>query len=64
MKAVDSSIKIFAPDECEYFDAYYESLFKGDNSAVDVSGKAPGQSYYYVDGVSWHSYIGYPPEKN
>jgi hypothetical protein len=61
MKAVDPSIKIFAPDECEFYDSYYEALFKGDNSTTDISGKVPGQSYYYVDGISWHRYIGYPP---
>jgi hypothetical protein len=61
MKAVDPSIKIFAPDECDFYDSYYEALFKGDNSDADISGKVPGQSYYYIDGVSWHRYIGYPP---
>jgi hypothetical protein len=61
MKAVDPTIKIFAPDECDYYDSYYETLFKGDNSDADISGKVPGQDYYYVDGVSWHRYIGYGP---
>ena len=61
MKAVDPTIKIFAPDEC-YIEAYYDELLSGDNVPADISGKVPGQEYYYVDGVSWHLYAGYPPE--
>lgn len=62
MKAVDPTILIFGPDSCDYGDVVYGQLFKGDNSANDVSGKVPGKSYYYVDGVSWHRYVGYGPE--
>jgi hypothetical protein len=61
MKAVDPTIEIFAPDECDYLDLYYTALFSGTNNATDISGMVPNQSYYYVDGVSWHRYIGYPP---
>ncbi len=61
MKAVDPTIQIFAPDEC-YIEAYYDALLSGDNGPADISGKVPGQEYYYVDGVSWHLYTGYPPE--
>ncbi len=61
MKTVDPTIKIFAPDECDFYDEYYGALFMGDNGPVDISGKVPGQTYYYVDGISWHRYVGYPP---
>jgi hypothetical protein len=61
MKAVDPTIQIFAPDEC-YIEAYYDELLSGDNGLADISGKVPGQDYYYIDGVSWHLYTGYPPE--
>jgi hypothetical protein len=63
MKAVDPSILIYAPDECDFVDITYGALFKGDDSAADISGKVPGQEYYYVDGISWHRYIGFPPEE-
>jgi hypothetical protein len=53
MKAVDSTIKIFGPDECDYNNAYYPDLFGGKN---DITGKIPGKSYYYCDGLSWHRY--------
>jgi hypothetical protein len=53
MKAVDSTIKIFGPDECDYMDTYYNDLFGGKN---DITGKIPGKSYYYCDGLSWHRY--------
>ena len=62
MKAVDPTIKIFAPDECDFYDAYYAALLRGDDSATDISGKVPGQNYYYNDGVSWHRHVGYTPE--
>jgi len=61
MKAADPTIKIFAPDEC-YIEDYYYALLSGDNGPADISGKVPGQNYYYIDGVSWHLYTGYPPE--
>ena len=53
MKAVDSSIKIFGPDECGYFPKVYEPLFGGD---ADITGKVPGKNYSYCDGLSWHRY--------
>jgi hypothetical protein len=62
MKAVDPTIKIFAPDECDFYDEYYAALLKGDDSAADISGKLPGKDLYYIDGISWHRYVGYPPE--
>jgi hypothetical protein len=53
MKEVDSTILIFGPDECDYMDNYYNDLFGGKN---DITGKIPGKSYYYCDGLSWHRY--------
>ena len=61
MKAVDPSIRIFAPDECDFLGTYYGALFSGNGDASDVSGRIPGADYFYVDGVSWHRYVGYPP---
>jgi hypothetical protein len=52
MKAIDSTIIIYGPDECDYMD-YYNDLFGGKN---DISGKVPGHTYYYCDGLSWHRY--------
>ena len=51
MKAVDPTIKIFAPDECEYMD-YYNDIVGG---ASDITGK-DANGRYYVDGISWHRY--------
>jgi hypothetical protein len=53
MKAVDPTIKIFGPDECDYLDAMYDNLFGGAN---DITGLVPGKNYYYCDGLSWHRY--------
>lgn len=53
MKEIDSTIKIFGPDYCYYIDEGMNDLFGGKN---DISGKIPGKSYYYCDGISWHSY--------
>jgi hypothetical protein len=52
MKAADSTILIYGPDECDYMD-YYNDLFGGKN---DIAGKIPGHTYYYCDGLSWHRY--------
>ena len=52
MKAVDPTIKIYAPDECEYFDELYNALLGGSN---DITGK-DGNGRYYIDGISWHRY--------
>jgi hypothetical protein len=52
MKLADSTIQIYGPDECDYMD-YYTDLFGGKN---DISGKIPGHTYYYCDGLSWHRY--------
>ena len=52
MKAVDPSIKIYGPNECDYMD-YYDDLFGGKN---DITGKVPGKDYYYCDGLTWHRY--------
>ena len=62
MKAVDPTIKIYAPDECDYHDVYFNAIIKGDNSANDITGKVPGKDYYYLDGLAWHRYVGYAPE--
>lgn len=61
MKAVDPTIRIFAPDECYFYEDYYAALLSGDDSPADISGKVPGQEYFYIDGISWHLYVGYPP---
>ncbi|PKQ26018.1 MAG: hypothetical protein CVT64_05955 [Actinobacteria bacterium HGW-Actinobacteria-4] len=63
MKEVDPTIKIFGPNECDFYEDYYGELFSGDGSASDISGKVPGEDYYYTDGVAWHLYVGYPPEE-
>ena len=63
MKAVDPTIRIFAPDECDLLDVYYGELLSGNGSLNDISGKVPGQSYWFVDGISWHRYVGYPPAR-
>jgi Glycoside hydrolase family 44 len=52
MKAVDSTIMIYGPNECDYM-GYYNDLFGGKN---DIAGKVPGHDYYYCDGLSWHRY--------
>jgi hypothetical protein len=52
MKAVDPTIKIYGPNECDYME-YYDELFGGEN---DITGKVPGQDYYYCDGLTWHRY--------
>ena len=52
MKTADSTILIYGPDECDYMD-YYNDLFGGKN---DITGKVPGHTYYYCDGLSWHRY--------
>jgi hypothetical protein len=53
MKEVDSTIKIYGPDECDYIEDMYNDLFGGEN---DITGKIPGHTYYYCDGLSWHRY--------
>lgn len=53
MKAVDPTIKIYGPDFCYYIEEAVSDLFGGKN---DISGKIPGQNYYYCDGISWHRY--------
>lgn len=52
MKMVDSTIKIYGPDECDYMD-YYNDLFGGKN---DITGNIPGHTYYYCDGLVAHRY--------
>ena len=52
MKSVDSTIKIYGPDECDFQD-YYNDLFGGKN---DITGLVPGKNYYYCDGLTWHRY--------
>ena len=52
MKAVDSTIMIYGPNECDYME-YYDDIFGGKN---DITGKVPGHSYYYCDGLTWHRY--------
>jgi len=53
MKEVDPSIRIFAPDECDWYDVMFDSLLGGDS---DITGKDAG-GRYYIDGVSWHRYV-------
>jgi hypothetical protein len=52
MKSVDSTILIYGPNECDYMQ-YYDDLFGGKN---DITGKVPGHTYYYCDGLTWHRY--------
>ena len=52
MKSVDSTMLIYGPNECDFM-PYYDDLFGGKN---DISGKVPGHSYYYCDGLTWHRY--------
>lgn len=52
MKAVDPTIKIYGPNECDYME-YYDDLFGGKN---DITGKVPGKNYFYCDGLTWHRY--------
>jgi hypothetical protein len=52
MKSVDSTILIYGPNECDFM-PYYDDLFGGKN---DITGKVPGHSYYYSDGLTWHRY--------
>jgi len=52
MKAVDPSIRIFAPDSAWYNDALFAALLGG---SADISGKDPS-GRYYIDGVSFHRY--------
>ncbi len=61
MKAVDPTIKIYAPDACDMDTLMYGALFAGDDGPADISGLIPGTKTYYVDGVSWHRYVGYAP---
>lgn len=53
MKEADPSIKIYGPNCCDYFDEVYDDLFGGKN---DITGKVPGKSYYYCDGLTFHRY--------
>jgi len=53
MKEVDSRIKIFVCDECDYFDTLYEGLIAG---PFDLCGK-DDNGHYYIDGFSWHRYV-------
>lgn len=55
MKEVDPTIKIYGPDEAEFFDGYYTELFNS-GSENDIGGLVPGKNYYYIDGISWHRY--------
>lgn len=53
MKAIDPAIKIFAPDECDYFDDMYNAFLGGTS---DLTGKDE-HGHYYIDGISWHRYV-------
>jgi hypothetical protein len=57
MKAANPNIKIFVPDECDFWD-YYKELFKAtaEVGPNDVSGKTPDGKSWMVDGISWHRY--------
>ncbi|MBN1362012.1 MAG: hypothetical protein JW993_15560 [Sedimentisphaerales bacterium] len=54
MRDVDPTIRIFAPDECDYFEDMYNELLGG---SADITGKDE-KGRYYIDGVSWHRYVG------
>lgn len=55
MKAVDPTIKIYGPDEAYFMEDVYAQLFTL-GSAYDIAGKIPGKNYYYLDGITWHTY--------
>lgn len=66
MKAIDATIKIVAP-ALTYYGAYDGNtpaakimpiLLSGNNSASDITMVVPGQSYYYIDVVDFHTYAG------
>lgn len=53
MKAVDSSIKIFAPDLAAYYNEAYEALLLDNKNSIagrDENGN------WYIDGVNFHTY--------
>lgn len=52
MKAVDPSIKIFAPDAAWYNEPLYLPLIGGE---LDITGKDEN-GHWFIDGVSFHSY--------
>ncbi len=61
MKEVDPNIKIFGPDEAWLDDNEHKYLFwtgsdAGFPNTYNISGKVPGKSYYYCDGLSIHMY--------
>ncbi len=53
MKRVDPSIKIYGFDEAYFIRPAYDVLFGGQH---DITGRVPGERYYYCDGLSWHRY--------
>ncbi|MFA9393032.1 MAG: glycoside hydrolase family 44 protein [Prolixibacteraceae bacterium] len=53
MKAVDPSIKIFAPDEAAYSNELYEALLLDDKKSV--AGRDDNGNWY-IDGVTFHNY--------
>lgn len=53
MKAVDPTITIVGPDECDYFDDVYTELFTAPDG---IGGRIPGKDAYYCDVISWHRY--------
>ncbi|MCU0792533.1 MAG: glycoside hydrolase family 44 protein [Opitutaceae bacterium] len=53
MKAVDPTIKIFGPDECDLFEEFHEKLF---GPELDLGARVPGKPYHYIDGLAWHRY--------
>ncbi|MEP7125499.1 MAG: hypothetical protein ABJE95_31490 [Byssovorax sp.] len=58
MKLADPNIKIFAPD-LGWFDWGYIDALIGNgvqNGKFDITGKSPGHGFYYIDGVTIHTY--------
>lgn len=53
MKAVDPSIRIYAPDLSYFEPEAFTLLFGGEHN---IGGKVPNRPYYYVDGFSYHDY--------
>lgn len=53
MKSVDPTIQIYGPNESYLIPEMYASLFGG---LHDITGRVPGKTYHYIDGLTWHRY--------
>ncbi|MDA3894294.1 MAG: Ig-like domain-containing protein [Salinivirgaceae bacterium] len=53
LKSVDPTITILGPDHADYKTSEYGALLGGTD---DITGKVPGEGYYYLDIVTFHRY--------